>query len=406
MNSLALVHAVGSTGPFATRAFLPAFVVAALLRYGPGIPFVRDRGLLAGIDDAPAWLTSDLALWILGVLALLELVGDKIPELREALRSLDGPVKSGASLAVTLGLLEASDRTFLEGIVRAGLLDVVVLGPIVALVYFGAAARRVVLDFLSEADPEDDLKVQRLISWGEDLFAGFGMLLVLLYPFFMAGLVGLGLLALFAAARVARAREARLRVPCAGCGHAILPCARACPRCGTEVVAPCAVGFFGGPAPARPADPAALPFELASRRRCPRCAEHPGRRRDPLAPCPACGTVAFADPAFVDGFLRHVGGRVPATLVATLLLGAIPILGFVPGVIGGRVQLVAPFAGYLPAGRRFFLRWGMRGLLVAIAAIQVVPGVGAPAVPIHAWLAHRGYRSAFLEELARARRRR
>ena len=70
MTTLALIHGLGSIGPFASRAFLPAFVTALLLRFGPKLAIVRDLGLLQRIGDTPGWFTADVTLWILGVLVV------------------------------------------------------------------------------------------------------------------------------------------------------------------------------------------------------------------------------------------------------------------------------------------------------------------------------------------------
>jgi hypothetical protein len=67
------IQGLGSVGVFASRAFLPAFVTAVLLRYGPHARWLAHAELLSHIRDVPMWFTSDTALVILGVLAALEI---------------------------------------------------------------------------------------------------------------------------------------------------------------------------------------------------------------------------------------------------------------------------------------------------------------------------------------------
>lgn len=47
-----LIHAIGSTGVFPSRAFLPSFVAAFLLRFGDSLPLVAHAGIAT--SDAPA----------------------------------------------------------------------------------------------------------------------------------------------------------------------------------------------------------------------------------------------------------------------------------------------------------------------------------------------------------------
>lgn len=80
-----LLRGLGSVGVFASRAFLPAFVTALLLRFGPHLPRMAHYGLLPQVRDVPTWFTSDAALLVLGLLAALELVAERVPEAQAVL---------------------------------------------------------------------------------------------------------------------------------------------------------------------------------------------------------------------------------------------------------------------------------------------------------------------------------
>ena len=73
------LQGLGSVGVFASRAFLPAFVTALLLRFGPHAPWLAHAGLLPQVRGVPTWFTSDAALVVLGLLAALELVRRAVP---------------------------------------------------------------------------------------------------------------------------------------------------------------------------------------------------------------------------------------------------------------------------------------------------------------------------------------
>src|SRR5262245_48496625 len=93
MTAAGLIQSIGSTGLFPSRAFIPAFVTSLLMRFGNDIPFIRDARLLGSVDSTPTWFTHDVTLVILGLLALLEIVATKIPELREAMNEVDYYIK-------------------------------------------------------------------------------------------------------------------------------------------------------------------------------------------------------------------------------------------------------------------------------------------------------------------------
>jgi hypothetical protein len=83
--------------------------------------------------------------------------------------------------------------------------------------------------------------------------------------------------------------------------------------------------------------------------------------------------------------------------LACFLLGLVPVLGVIPGVILYRLEIVAPFRRYIPAGRNFFLRWGIRLASLVLVAFQWVPLLGGLLLPALALLNYGAYRSAFRE---------
>ena len=59
------------------------------------------------------------------------------------------------------------------------------------------------------------------------------------------------------------------------------------------------------------------------------------------------------------------------------------MLGVIPGVIYYRLAIVAPFRRYIPPGRGFLLRWGVRLAVVVLVAFQWVPVAGGS--PCRRW---------------------
>jgi hypothetical protein len=57
--------------------------------------------------------------------------------------------------------------------------------------------------------------------------------------------------------------------------------------------------------------------------------------------------------------------------------------------------IVAPFRRYIPPGRSFLLRWGVRLAVVVLVAFQWVPVAGGLIVPAMALINFVAYRSAY-----------
>src|SRR5690348_9590812 len=103
------LQGLGSIGVFSSRAFLPAFVTALLLRFGPHAPWLARAGLLPHVRDLPTWFTSDIALVVLGVLAALELLAGRFPEAQAVLDEVHDYLKTGMAILTYLGALNATD---------------------------------------------------------------------------------------------------------------------------------------------------------------------------------------------------------------------------------------------------------------------------------------------------------
>lgn len=102
-----LIHAIGSTGIFPSRAFLPAFVTAFVLRFSDSLPLVAHAGISAKAD-APSWFVCNVSLVILALLSCVEWWATKDADVRQFLDQFDAPVKSGMALITSLGLASAA----------------------------------------------------------------------------------------------------------------------------------------------------------------------------------------------------------------------------------------------------------------------------------------------------------
>src|SRR5206468_7133494 len=140
------LQGLGSVGVFASRAFLPAFVTALLLRFGPQAPWLAQHGLLPHIRDVPTWFTSDVALVVLGLLAILELVAERFPEAKVLPDEVHDYLRTGMAVLTYLGVLNATERAAAQQVVeQAGLFDYVPALAIGAGTYLASQARGAVL---------------------------------------------------------------------------------------------------------------------------------------------------------------------------------------------------------------------------------------------------------------------
>ncbi len=389
---------------FASRVFVPMFAAAVMLRFGPDLWWVGDLGLLAmlgvgGVSSVPGWFTSDGSLWVLGGLAVLEVVAQKSPEARSLLNEVDRYAKPVAAFLTYVGITQAADLDFInrvyQGGAEAGYGEYIVGGFIAVATFLAASARSVVLSDAGRMDEDDDTGLLGLLSWGEDLWAAFGVVFLILFPLVMLILIGLVVSLLFVLRKRAEAREDRSKGDCPACHRPMYHPAVRCPHCGTPNPQPTRLNWLGAStAEAYRGDPERHALRLARHRRCPRCANRLSSR-DPNAACEACGLIAFQDPAFVRRYDAAVIARLPLVLAACWGLSLIPIIGLIPGVILYRLALVAPYRRHIPRGRSMLLRLGVKVLFVLLILVQWVPVIGSLSVPLMAMLTYAAYRHAF-----------
>lgn len=408
---------MNTIGLFASRAFVSAFAVAAVLKWGPDIGFINDTGLLKQVTDVPSWFTHDLTVTILGFLAALEIAATKSADARALMIEIDGYLKSSTAFITTLvasGILTSNDAAVIKQIttwhepVRAGLGDSA-MNVIAALlsgagVWFACSARRAVLGSVIEADPGDDTMVMGLFSWFEDLWALVGTLLLILFPIFMLAITALVLGCLGLLQYRAKRREAMSQVDCTHCGSKMYKSAVRCGKCKMPNKSVYRIGWLGQTTDQPAQDLAHQPVALALKLRCPVCASYL-KPRTIRQDCEACGHEVFAEQAEVDDYLRVLDRRLPRVLIVTALLSLIPVVGLIPAIIVYRIRLVSPLRQYTSMLSSVPARWGLRLLFLVLIWMQVLPGIGALAVPLMALLSYGTYRRLFLGQLERERQR-
>jgi len=387
MSATALMFAIGSIGLFSARAFLPAFLVSLLLRFGPGIPAIASWRLFSASDGVPSWFTHDATLIALGILAVAEIAATKIPELERALHAFEPYVKTSMAVLTSAGVLETGDAAFVDQALAAGVGSVAVALPAGAGTFAVSSARIGVLRALAAIDEDDVLRVRRLWSWMEDFGVLAGALLLLALPLLVMLLVLLGILVLFLARMALRRWDEARKVPCATCKTPLYRGALECPQCRTATAVPMGVSLRARTV----VDRSSHRLDLLERRRCPRCASH---HRGALAePCSGCEIEPFFA-ADTERYLARIDERVVPVLLACFVFGLVPFFGGALGILLYRARLIAPLRIWVPARRSILLRITLSAAQFCLLALHWIPLLGALSIPAMAWLAFRFYRPA------------
>ncbi len=393
MNLALAIQGLGSVGLFASRAFLPAFATAMALRFGPEFGWIARSGLFPHVRAAPTWFTQDGTLIGLGLLSALELAAERVPEAREIYGNLVHALRSIMATLTYLGVVGTSDRAMIDPILR----QADVLGSLPALMvgastFVASRFRDEAVDTLFPPDDDDAFGLRRLYRRMGDASSLLGPFGLLVFPFLTLAGLALASFTVWLVGRWSSRDEAATGV-CARCGRPVHGCALACLHCGAAVETPLAVTWLGRTSSKPAADRAGRPFRLVAVGRCPACANRIGRNRA----CRACGLAPFADRDFTNSYVNFIDRRVPIAGLACWVAGLVPILGAVGGVIIYRLMLVGPLKRYTSIGHGFGARWTVRLACLGLFAFQVVPVLGAFALPTMALLNQAAYRKAFVK---------
>jgi hypothetical protein len=395
MDLTSLLYLTGTSGFFTSRAFIPAFFTAVFLRYGNYFPMIGDLEFVQATGSEPTWFTNNFTILALGVLSIIEVGATKIPEAQELLDGMHKYSKSGLAALTAMGVLNTRDAGFIEATIsQAGVLDMTISGIVAGFVFFFNTLRSGFMDILALSDPDDDLGIRTLISWFEDLWSSFGIFLLIIYPIVILIVLGVVLGLMWIGRKYAQYREERSRIPCPSCKELIYACSTSCQKCHSPNPHPKDIGFFSQTVDRPAQDGLQHELRLVSKRRCPKCATRVTERELPQL-CPACKNTILGSKDDQAVYLAKVRNRLPKVLGVTFFLSLIPIIGIIPGIIYYRIQLIAPFRAYIPAGKGLALRWMVKLIFLLLITLQLIPGIGGFMVPLMALISYGLYSSSF-----------
>ncbi len=417
---LILFQGVASISFFTSRPLLTAFGMALCGRWAAGSGMDVDvssnlaigEWTMSAVGSATSlpWLLTDTMLLIFFLLAAFELFSETNEDIRPMYEDFIGFVQPGSAFAVNYSFAGWQASSYIEMLRHAppttllafdlpsspallGVsgahysLDTLALAgilswaaPVLSLIWAGVLAaatwllgrvRAGVVDLINTIDDGNSLGLQSLMHWTETLWVVFGAYLLIALPLMALLLCGISVAALFLIRWYFDRREQQSLIACLHCAGNMHPTALLCPTCRQPNSAARRVGLFGQAKDAPVADPAAHRLELIARKRCPVCATRLKERAVRQA-CAGCGAVTFADISAVNVYMRSLQERLPKTLAICFLLGLIPVVGVVPGVIYYRLSLIASLKTYVPRTIGCATRWGIRLATLLLISLQVI----------------------------------
>jgi len=389
MSVVQVVSAIGAIPLFSIRTFFPAFLMALLLAFPNLFPGMADdaQAVETGSFFAKNWL-----LILLGILSILEFIGDKVPEIKSVIKEAEPYLKPASYLAVEMGLVTEGGSEVLNQVQWAGFDPMILLYIFgVLAVYTLASLRKQFLDFLEDIDEDDNMYIGQIISWLEDSLVLFGFLLLIWAGITMVIIYGI-IIALFVYWR--RKNEKKLeqqKIGCSNCGNKNAPFAIRCSECGQDQTIIFEIGTLGQKKNELVSDLVKHQFNLTSHRRCANCAEKLPSR-SPNQVCSACNHQLF-DQAALAEFKKRLNRKFYKLLVFSFLIGFIPIIGFMVSAVYANIYLFAPYRKYISRRGSFATKIFIRILTFFFFVLGIA--LGFIAAPVYCAMRYYIWKSKF-----------
>lgn len=374
MSLVQIIAILGTIPLFSLRTFLPAFLTALLLAYPQYFP---------GMGDVPplgedAFITRDWVLITLGILSLLEIIGDKSTAIRNLMKNAETYLKPAFFLIINLNLLDEASTEVLKDIQFAAFDPGYILLAFGALVvHWLATLRRDFISFLEDIDEDDNFFIGKISSWVEDSLVLFGFMLLIWTGIFMVLLYFLGIVFfVFLRKRYDRKIEEQ-KISCVNCGEKNLPYAVKCYNCKTLQPQIHAIGVLGQRRERLVTSVKKHQIELIAHRKCPDCGIKLKSHRL-YQDCEVCGKTLFKSPEISD-FVKYQDKRFYKLIGLSILLGFIPVVGFLVSAVLANIYLFSPYRKYVPKASSFVTKIFIKFLTFLLFLLGIALGfIAAP----------------------------
>lgn len=375
MTIIQVIATLGSIPLFAMRTFLPAFLTGIFLTYPNLFPGMEDVTPIA--EDS--YLTRTWILVVLGILSALEIIGDKIPEIKTGIKDAEVYLKPASLLLVGLGLVDNSTAQILHEVQWAGFDPMwIVFGFAMLAVYWLATIRRDFITFLEDIDEDDNMFIGRFTSWMEDSLVIFGFVLLVWTGILMVAVYASAIaLFVYIRKRYDKKLESQ-KIECAHCGERNLPFAVKCYSCKKPQAQVHAIGFFGQKKEELISNIQKHQLKLISNRKCPDCGNKL-KSNKVFQSCDHCSTELFQSPTVKD-FTKSIDKKFYKIAGLSFLLGFIPVAGFVISAILANIYLFSPYRRFIPKGNSLMTKLFIKFLTVMFFLFGIAFGfIAAPA---------------------------
>lgn len=352
MSLVQIVAILGSIPLFSLRTFLPAFLTALLLAYPEYFP---------GMENVPpvpedAFITQNWVLITLGLLSLLEILGDKSTEIRNLMKNAQTYFKPLMFLLINLSLLDDSSADVLRKVQWAAAFDLnwLLLAFGTLAVYWLASLRRDFISFLEDIDEDDNLYLSTISSWIEDSLVLFGFLLLIWTGILMVAVYAAAIALILLIRKKYDRKLEQQKTYCKECGEKNLPFAVNCRNC--KILQPQIhdIGIFGQRKSKIISNVPKHRLNLLSHKRCPNCAAKlDGTGTNEV--CGQCGHSAFSSPTTKE-YIKYLDRKFFRIIGLSFLFGFIPVAGFLVSAVMANIYLFTPYRRYLPKGKSFFTK--------------------------------------------------
>lgn len=382
MSVVQIVTILGSIPLFSMRTFLPAFLAAIFLTYPEYFPGMGDTA------PAPegAFITRDWVLMVLGILSILEIIGDKSSEIRNLVKNAETYLKPLIFLVINLSLLDETSVEVLEEMQWAAFDPMwILLGFGMLVVHWLANLRRDFISFLEDIDEDDNFYIGRISSWVEDSLVLFGFILLIWTGIFMVAVYAVAI-AMFVLMQKRYDRKLeQQKTICPTCREKNLPFAVKCFNCKAPQPEIHKIGIFGQRRKGIVQDVQQHQLKLLSHRKCPSC----GSKLTSSTihqKCSTCETQIFDSPGIKD-FIKYQDKKFYKIGGLSFFLGFIPIVGFVISAVMANVYLFSPYRRYLPKGSSFLTKIWIKFLTFLFFLLGIALGfIAAPVYIIMRYL--------------------
>ncbi len=367
MTIASVVSTIGTIPLFSVRTFLPAFLTALFLKYPNIFPGI-DEG--ATQIETSSFLANYWLLILLGVLSILEFVGDKITDVRLIMKEAEIYMRPASYLVVELGLLDQSASEVINQVHWAS------FNPMWLLVIFGtlcvytlASIRKEFIEFLQDVDEDDNLFIGQFISWIEDSLVLFGFLLLIWAGITMTIIYGIIVITLIYWKKHNERKIEKQKSSCENCGEKILPFSINCFKCGKQQNKIFDIGILGQKKETLVFDVKDHQFNLLSHRRCSSCANK-FESNSTQQVCKCCSKKLFSKSAS-EYFIKQLDKKFYKILFYSFLLGFIPVVGFIISAVMANIYLFSPYRKYISQKDNFLTKIFIRivGLIFFIFGI-------------------------------------